>query len=293
MKKILISGGTGFLGSHLSKRFHAQEYEVVVLKRTTSNTKRIDSIINQIKIFNVDKQSIISIFKEVKPNIIIHTACNYGKKDSLLKDLLMTNLLYGIEIMEASIEVGSELFINSATLLPPNVNNYSLSKNQFSQWLKLYSGELKSVDLRIEHMIGPNDDANKFVDWLIKQMLDGTQNPIQLTSGIQQRDFIYIDDVLEAFELLVNKVELLGNYNSFDLCTGNFIYVKDFVDLLATEIESKFSIQIRHRLNFGSIDYRENDVMIPIADNSQLVQLGWRAKTNVSEGIKNIVKNYI
>lgn len=290
MKKIAISGGTGFLGSHLVERFLSKGYEIVVLKRSTSNTQRIDAIMDQLKVFDVDKQSIEAIFKETEPNIILHTACDYGRKGSSLKDILDTNLLYGVELMEASIAVGVELFINTGSLLPTNVNHYSLSKDQFSQWLKMFSKSLKSVDLRIEHMIGPKDDANKFINWLISQMMDGTQNPIHLTSGIQQRDFIYIDDVVDAFEIMVNKTEGLKGYNSYDVGSGNFVPVKDFIELLTNELELKHSIEIKFRLNFGSIDYRENDVMVPQLDNSELLALGWIVKTNVHDSIKNIVK---
>jgi nucleoside-diphosphate-sugar epimerase len=290
LKKIAISGGTGFLGSHLVERFLSKGYEIVVLKRSTSNTQRIDAIMDQLKVFDVDKQSIEAIFKETEPNIILHTACDYGRKGSSLKDILDTNLLYGVELMEASIAVGVELFINTGSLLPTNVNHYSLSKDQFSQWLKMFSKSLKSVDLRIEHMIGPKDDANKFINWLISQMMDGTQNPIHLTSGIQQRDFIYIDDVVDAFEIMVNKTEGLKGYNSYDVGSGNFVPVKDFIELLTNELELKHSIEIKFRLNFGSIDYRENDVMVPQLDNSELLALGWIVKTNVHDSIKNIVK---
>lgn len=292
MKKIAISGATGFLGSHLVHRFRESGHTVVVLKRSTSNTYRIDSILNDLRLHDVDTIDIKSIFEIEKPEIVIHTACDYGRKDSSLKNILETNLLYGTELMEASIQCEVELFINTSSLLPTTINNYSLSKNQFSQWLKMYAVQLNSIDLRIEHMVGPKDDANKFINWLIGQMMDGSNTPIDLTSGIQQRDFIYIDDVVDAYEIMVNRSEACKGYDSYDVGSGDFMTVKEFIGILTNELEQLHSIDIQSRLNFGAIAYRENEVMVPDLDNSELVELGWQTKVDVYDSIKKIVKQY-
>lgn len=288
----MISGGTGFLGSHLVDRLLKSGHEIIVLKRTTSDTHRIDHVLGSVLTFDLDNRSINSVFDEVKPTVIIHTACDYGRKGSTSGQILETNLMFGVQLMEAAIANKTGLFINTGSLLPRDVNDYSLSKDQLSQWLQMYHGKITTIDLRIEHMYGPRDDSMKFVNWLIAKMLDGTNDPIELTSGIQKRDFIYIDDVTQAYELVLNLSSEMNGYNSFDVGTGDFVPIKDFILALSAVLEQTKNVEIVPRLQFGKIPYREKDIMEPDLDNTKLVALGWKPNIDLPTGIHKVVDHY-
>ena len=137
-------------------------------------------------------------------------------------------------------------------------------------------------------MYGPKDDNKKFLPWLINEMHSGTEN-INLTSGIQKRDFIYVDDVVAAYNLIITNSEKLRNWNEFDIGTNSFTRVKDFILLVAKKTEKKYNLQIMNKLNFGSIEYRELDIMIPEIDNSELINLGWNYNIEIEEGINRII----
>jgi CDP-paratose synthetase len=292
MKKetILLTGATGFLGSYLLESFISLNFNVIILKRSTSSTIRINHLLNNVSYYNVDLlSSLDDVFIQNKIDLIVHTACSYGRRNEGLKEIINTNLILGINLMESGIKFKVKTFINTGSLLPRNVNSYSLSKAQLTDWLKINSSKIQVINLKIEHMYGPKDDNKNFLPWLINEMQSGSEN-INLTSGIQKRDFIYVDDVVAAYNLIINNSEKLGNWNEFDIGTNSYVNVKDFVIQIAKELENSHNIKIISRLKFGVINYRDGDIMIPQLDNSKLLNLGWVPKTSLKEGIKKVLK---
>lgn len=290
-KKILLTGANGFLGSHLLESFISQEFEVTILKRSTSDIWRIDHLLGKVKTYDIDRISLKSIFKEVEPEIIVHTATSYGRKKESVIDVIDSNLIFGLHLLEEAIKNNVKTFINTDSLLPRNINDYSLSKAQFTDWLKNRSNQIQAINLKIEQMYGVKDDDNKFIHWLINEMLN-KEGKINLTSGIQKRDFVYVTDVINAYNLIIQKRELLSDWNEFDIGTNKFTDVKEFVLILALSLEKQNNKVIVPRLNFGSIPYRMEEMMTPILDNTKLTTLGWQYKVGIKEGVKKILKKY-
>ena len=289
--KILLTGSTGFLGSHLLESFISQGFEVYILKRSTSDTWRIDHLLEVVKTYDIDKNSLKSIFKEVEPDLIVHTACSYGRNNEKFIDIIKSNLLFGLDLLEESIKNKVKTFINTDSLLPRNINDYSLSKAQFTDWLKNRSSQIQVINLKIEHIYGVKDDNKKFINWLINEMLN-REGSINLTSGIQKRDFVYISDVIYAYKLIIQKREMLYNWNEFDIGTSIFTEVKEFVLRLAMSLEKDHNKVIIPRLNFGAIPYRMEEIMNPSLDNTKLIELGWQYKVGIKEGVSKILKEY-
>jgi CDP-paratose synthetase len=290
-KKILLTGGTGFLGSHLLESFISNDIEVAILIRSKSDSWRISHLLKKVKVYNIDEINLKEIFQEFKPEIIVHTACSYGRKNEPIIDVVNTNLIFGLQLLEESIKNKVKTFINTDSLLPRNINDYSLSKAQFTDWLKKKYNQIQVVNFRIEHMYGVKDDDNKFIPWLINTMKNG-DDQINLTSGIQMRDFIYITDIVNAFNLIIQKRESLPAWNEFEVGTNTFIEVREFVLKIAELLEIKYNKVIIPRLNFGAIPYRKKEIMIPKLNNKKLINLGWDYKVDIKEGIEKIIKNF-
>jgi CDP-paratose synthetase len=290
MAKILLTGATGFLGSHLLESFVAKGHEVAVLKRSTSDIWRIDNLLNKIISYNIDQVNLKTIFQEIKPDIVVHTACSYGRKNESLIDIVNSNLIFGLDLLEESINSNVNTFINTDSLLPRNLNDYSLSKGQFTDWLQKRSDKIQVVNFKIEHMYGVKDDTRKFLPWLINEMIKGNDD-INLTSGIQKRDFIYISDVVAAYDLVIQKRKSLPSWNVFDIGTNVFTEVKDFVLKIAGELEKLFEREIVSRLKFGAVPYRSGDIMVPKLDNTALKALGWEESVNITDGVDKIIKH--
>jgi nucleoside-diphosphate-sugar epimerase len=265
-KKILLTGATGFLGSHLLESFVSQGYDVAVLKRSTSDLWRISHLLEKVIAYDTDKIKVKVIFEEFKPEIIVHTACSYGRTNESIIDIINSNLIFGLELLEASTKTKVKTFINADSLLPRNINDYSLSKAQFTDWLYIKSTQIQVVNFKIEHMYGVKDDNKKFIPWLIDKMIYEDEI-INLTSGIQKRDFIYITDIVNAFNSVIDESSALASWNEFDIGTNTFTEVKEFVLTIAGLLEKKCNKAIIQRLNFGSIPYRKEEIMMPQLDN--------------------------
>lgn len=290
MKTVLVTGATGFLGSHLLHALLKEEYSVVILKRSTSDIWRIDDVIDNVISYDVNTQKVEKAFEENDINIVIHTACNYGRNGESLKEVVETNILFGLEVLECSIKFNTDTFFNTDTLLQKHLNVYTRSKKQFVEWLKMLSDSIQVVNLKLEHMYGPKDSTNKFVPWVLSQLVDEVEE-IKLTKGEQKRDFIFIDDVVTAFLTVIKNREQLGNFSEFDVGTGYAISVRSCVTKIK-EIYEKQAGQTHTKLHFGAIPYREGEIMSVVVDNQELLDLGWTPSFSTEEGLINLIKNH-
>ncbi|MDC0933634.1 NAD-dependent epimerase/dehydratase [Arcobacteraceae bacterium] len=284
---ILLSGATGFLGSYLLKSFVNNGNKVIALKRSTSNTYRIDEYLDKVNFYDIDMIDISEIFKNNQIDIVINTVTNYGRKGSKISSILDTNLIFGLQLLEESVNANVQAFINTDTLLERNINTYALSKAQFVDWIKFLSNKnTKMLNIRIEHMYGPLDDENKFIYWLINQLKQDVKS-IDLTSGIQKRDFIYIDDIVNAYQTIIKNIDKISRYEEFELGSGNSIEVKKFIEFIYDELSNDQNIETL--LNFGAVEYRANENMNMQADISKLNNIGWKPKFSIENGIKRIL----
>jgi len=285
---ILLTGATGFLGSYLLKAFINNGYEVIALKRSTSNTYRIDDCLNQIILYDIDKTELLDIFENHTIDVVVNTVTNYGRKDTKIFSIVDTNLMFGLKLLEESVNANVKACINTDTLLERDINAYAISKAQLVDWIKFLSNKnTKMINIKIEHMYGPLDDENKFIYWLINQLKQNVEN-IDLTSGVQKRDFIYINDIVSAYETMIKNIDRFSNYEEFELGSGNSIEAKEFVKQIVKELNIKQTITTK--LNFGAIPYRANENMNMEANIAKLQSLGWKPQVSIEDGIKKIIK---
>jgi CDP-paratose synthetase len=286
---ILLTGATGFLGSNLLEELIKRNYKVLILKRTTSNTFRINKLLNKVISYDIDIQPLEIAFEQHKIDCIIHTACNYGKNENAFQDVIETNLNFGIKLLTAALKFNVSTFINTDTLLKKNINLYSLSKKQFVEWLKIKSIDIKVINLKIEYIYGPNDDDKKFISWVVKELTNKSPE-IGFTKGEQLRDFIYITDVVEAFMIILNNSSKLESFNEFDIATGEYVSVRYFLEKLKNIYENYFGSVVT-KFQFGKLAYRKGEQMQIKTRNQKLIKLGWIPKISIEEGITKLINN--
>lgn len=287
---ILLTGATGFLGSHLLEALLENGHKVVVLKRSTSNIWRIKKLLPNIVSYDVDTQPLELAFEEQRIDSVIHTACVYGRKGESISQVVESNVLFGLRTLDACIKFKTDTFFNTDTLLQKHLNIYTLSKKQFVEWLEQQCSKVQVVNLKIEHMYGLKDDANKFVPWVLSQLRENIPE-IKLTLGKQYRDFIHIDDVVSAYLTTLEKASHLPTFSEFDVGTGQLITVRNFLEQLKTTYETAIN-PVETKLSFGAIPYREGEMMTVAVNNQALLNLGWNPKTSLQTGLKNIVREY-
>lgn len=280
MQTVLLTGGTGFLGSNLLKRLLIEQYRIILIKRSTSNTYRIKEQLPRITSIDVDHEPLENIFKKHKIDIIIHCATNYGRRNVPPTEVIEANLFLPLKLLHLAKDYQVKVFINTDTILDKRVNTYSLSKKQFIEWFSLYSDDIACINIAIEHFYGPMDDRSKFVTQVILDLLQGVKE-IPFTLGEQKRDFIYIDDVVNAFlHVLKFAHQKRSGFHRFEVGSSKNISICDFVKLT-----QKLTGNETTHLNFGVIPYRKNEIMESSVNIQALRVLGWEPLFSLEEGL--------
>jgi CDP-paratose synthetase len=285
MKAILLTGATGFLGSNIAKKLIELDYQIIAYKRTESNTSRLKEYAKEIKWYSLEKDQIEAPFIEQHIEAVIHTATNYGRNGESLTDIIDANVNFPLKVFEKSVYHKTEVFINTDTALDKFTNSYSLSKKQFLEWIKYQSKNIKVVNLKLEHFYGPKDDSSKFITFVLNSCLDKNLNKLELTEGKQKRDFIFIDDVVSAYEMMLYNINSFSNFEEVEVGTGEPLTIQEVVKNIKRLTESKIN------LKFGAVHYRDNEMMLSRADISKLLALGWKTKYSFEQGIKEILAN--
>lgn len=283
-KTVLLTGATGFLGSHILKKLLSLNFKIIVLKRSFSNTFRIESDLKNLKIYNLDEINLEKIFEENEIDIVLHTATQYGRKQESIVDIVESNLMLPLKLLSLSQVHNVKTFINTDTLLDKRISSYALSKKQFRNWLQFYSNNMTCINVSLEHFFGPKDDSTKFVTYIIKSLIEEVEK-LDLTAGEQERDFIYIDDVVEAFIVIIQNVNNQNGFYEYEIGSGVNIKIKDFILKTADILENTTTI-----LNFGALSYRENEVMKSHVNLTEIHKLGWSPKINFDDGLYKTIK---
>ena len=282
---ILLTGATGFLGSHLLKTLLEENLRVIILKRSFSDTDRIKDCLSSVRSYDADKTPPVDIFTANAITTVLHCATDYGRKHSNPLKIIDANLTMPLSLLYEGGNHGLRAFINTDTVLDKRVNHYALSKNQFAQWLELFSGKLTCVTIALEHFYGPQDDKTKFVSHIIASLLDNVPE-LALTKGEQKRDFIHIDDVCSGFMAVLRAAgQLPPRYTRFEMGTGRNIAVRDFVQMIQSLVGNTAT-----RLDFGALPYRANEVMASSVDLSGMTALGWKPQIALEAGLRATIK---
>ena len=302
-RRVLLTGVTGFLGSHLTKSLLSLGCEIVAIKRKSSSMHRVESLLNDIIFFD-DEVDFDLLFKKCgKIDAIIHTATCYGRNGESVTEIFEANTEFPLRLLDAGNRAGVSLFINTDTILDKYLNLYALSKNQLLQWGRFFAlhEKIRFINIRLEHFYGPDDDATKFSAYVMNSCLLNVPE-LKLTKGAQKRDFIHIDDVVSAYVTILDKVgdfdltdsdrfrqrlapdlNLPPFFSEFDLGSGQSVSIKEFVETIHRLTESSTN------LAFGALPYRDGEVMFSVADITGLLALGWKCRNDIEVGLKKVL----
>jgi len=292
---VLLTGATGFLGSSLLRRLLLTDRLVLATVRPTSKTERIIDLLSHPKLIlvNSDAGTLERTFQQHQIGTIIHTATEYGRGQTPVASILDSNLVLPIRLVELGTRYNAGGFINTDSYFNKlggsysNLLNYSLSKRTLLVWLEKFSPQISIANVVLEHLYGPQDSKSKFVEHVIRAVAIDRNKSIKLTHGHQKRDFIYLDDAVDAFVKVLEHIENQKfKLKTFEVGHGKSIQIRDFVKAVAQISNSSTS------LDFGEINYRDDEIMNSVADTRALFELGWKPTIEPNEGITRILRAY-
>ncbi len=278
--KILLTGGTGFLGSKCLKALIQNGHDVSILKRSSSSLERIKEFTGQYKAIDIDCSQVEDVFSRNQFDVVIHCAVAYGRAGEHSAKVFETNYMFPIKLLETAIACECPYFINTDTFfckqLPGRLERkediympeYTFSKYQFREWGRQRGneGKITFVNLQLEHVYGEGDSLNKFIPWITKQLKENVPY-IDLTDGIQLRDFVCVDSVVKVYMNVLKNLEehrITGGYFNYSVGTGQSMSVRSFIEHLKEQIGSSTE------LRFGVILRKPSEIMYSTADSRSM-----------------------
>jgi nucleoside-diphosphate-sugar epimerase len=289
--KILLTGASGFLGSALARHWAGAGHELALLLRPSSSLRRLRAVPTPCRIYRcADDLEITAMVADFAPDAVVHTACRYGRKGETALEVFDTNVRLGIVLLQALLSATAERacsFLHAGSVLGSELGLYALSKAQFAQWGMLLAAQaeqpLRFIEARLQHMYGPDDDPAKFST----QVMHACHHQVErlaLTPGEQRRDFVHIDDVVGAFDILLRQAGQLAKADAVDVGSGQAPTIRQFVETVHVLCRS------RTRLDFGARSYRANEAMHCQADTTRLRALGWQCRHDLRSGLRQTLE---
>jgi len=290
----LVTGATGFVGSHLAKRLVSEGWDVHIIARLNSSLNIISDVIDKLTIHRHDGTTdrMLNILNEVKPKIVFHLAslflAEHQPKD--IEPLIKSNILFGTQLLEAMVRNRIYNMVNTGTSWQHYNNEdynpvclYAAAKQAFEDIMRFYVEvtPLRAITLKLFDTYGPDDPRPKLFN-LLKKVAE-EQKPLSMSPGEQLIDIVYIDDVVDAFMIAAQRLlnNMVEKNEEYAVSSGKPIKLRELVEIYEKLIGKKLAIE------WGGRPYRPREVMVPW--NKGKLLPGWSVKVGLEEGIKRIV----
>lgn len=301
--KILVTGGAGFIGSHLVDRLVQEGHEVVVADNLSTGTRR--NLNRAAEFYKRDVQSsrMESVFRRERPVVLIHLAAQMNVRRSVEDPLFdaQVNILGTLNVLDQAVRYGTRkvIFASSGGAIygeqdvfpaPEShatrpLSPYGISKLTGEYYLTYYQrvSGIQCVSLRFSNVFGPRQDPHGeagVVAIFTQKMLAGEQ-PIINGNGRQTRDFIYVDDVVEAHMAVLGKdVQGIYNVGTAHETSVNELFGK-LVDLTKSGCKQLYGPS------------KKGEQARSVVDASKLRQeLGWEPRVSLDEGLSRTVEYF-
>lgn len=300
--RVLVTGGAGFIGSHIVDKLVERGDRVVVVdnlcfgKRENLNSK---AVLYEVDI--LDKDKIEEVFDKEKPEIVIHCAAQVMLRKSLENPLYdaRTNILGTLNVLEACRKFGVGKVVYTSTggarvgepeYLPVDEKHplnpcspYGISKHSAEHYVWMYN-KLYGLDYFIfcfGNVYGPRDvvESGRLIPVFIDKMLKG-ERPRVFGDGKQTRDFIH---VLDLVDFIVDSLDKKSESKLFHLANGEEVSVNEVFNILK-EIMG-FCLDADY---VGAVKGEVKDIVLDVSLVKE--ELGWNPKRDIGRGLRESVE---
>ena len=300
-KKLLVVGGTGFIGTHLVKEALTRGFQVSVI---SNNDKSLTDRFDDVEYLLIDISHQENLFNQLKDKSF-HYVINLGgyidhanyfdggdkvfdihfNGTKNLVNCINKNDLISFVQIGSSDEYGNNIAPQSEHLRELPISTYSFAKTAATHFLQMLNRteDFPVIILRLFLVYGPGQDHNRFIPQVIQGCLRDKQFPV--SQGEQLRDFCYVSDIVNSIFLSIDNSEVYGEV--INIASGNQISIKEVIIMIQNIIGLG-------NPKFGKIFYREGENMSLYADISKANNLlNWTPLVTFEEGIKRTIDSFI
>ncbi len=301
---ILITGASGFVGANLLYRLIKKKIppkKIHLILRKSSNSWRIKEVLKKISVHVIDLRNETETFmllKKIKPKTIFHLATHgaYPYQENNEREIVETNIIGTFNLIRASLNTGFSVFINTGTSSEYGVNQKPMSEKDVlspvtaygvsKAWATLYSNYLATsknvpiTTLRLFGVYGFCEPRGRLIPNIILSLLK-KESP-SLNKPNFKRDFVFIDDVINAYFIATEKRHIGGVFN---IGSGKQTTLEEIFFL----IQKVMKVDVEPI--WGNFEDQLFDTNCRIA-SIKLVKkhLGWKPETTLESGLKQTVK---
>ncbi len=288
----LITGATGFIGSHLVRRLARDGWSVHAVVRPAP-ADRPQNLPPDVIVHRHDgtTEAMTSIVASAKPAVVFHLASLFLAEHQArdLEPLIRSNILFGSQVAEAMAANGVTALVNTGTSWQHFENRdydpvclYAATKQAFEAILRYYTAarSLKVLTLKLYDTYGPDDRRPKLFTLL--RSTSREQTTLAISAGEQLLDLVYIDDVIEAFIKAAERIlnSKASTWEEYAVSSGAPIRLKDLVELYGRTVGRPMPVA------WGQRPYRTREVMVPWSKGRPVP--GWQPITQLEEGIRRM-----
>lgn len=291
-KVALVTGATGFVGSHLAKRLINEGWDTHIIVRQQSKLDIISEIKGiTVHIYDGTTEGMLDILSKSNPMVVFHLTSLFlvQHQSNDIESLIKSNILFGTQLVEAMVKKEIYNLVNTGTSWQHYnnedynpVNLYAATKQAFESILKFYleTTPLRAITLKLYDTYGHNDPRPKLFN-LLKKVAEENK-PLAMSPGEQLIDIVYIDDVVDAFVMAAERLlnDKMEHYENYAVSSGKPIKLKELVKIYEEVTCKKLPIE------WGGRPYRPREVMVPW--NKGRLLPGWSVKIGLEEGIRKI-----
>ena len=302
-KKVLITGGAGFIGSHLAYRLVkiGAKVSVTVKYNSIIDSPRLVKIWDKINVIEADLRNTDSVLEMKKMNFdtVFHLAAYNHVGDSFkhVFENVNSNLLSTVNLLNHGpkikklIHMGTSEIYGLQKILPFNTKEkpnpmspYGVTKyaSELFSLVKSRHTNLNLLCVRPFNTFGPYQSEKAIIPEIILKCLQNKE--INTTPGKQTREFNHVDNIVDGILFLDKKIT--HSLEPINVGSNNPISIKELVKKIHKYSGSS------SKLNIGSIKYRPNEIWKMQANNKFIISKGWKPKVSFDTGLKNTIKWY-
>ncbi|REB08725.1 NAD-dependent epimerase/dehydratase family protein [Sporosarcina sp. BI001-red] len=300
--KVLVTGGAGFIGSHVVEELLNDQHEVFVIDNCVSGNPENLPTGTKLFLMDINDPRVESVFEQERPDYVIHLAAQASVVVSMNEPYrdFFTNTAGTVNILQLSNKFAVKKFLFASTAavygepsyLPIDENHtthapsfYALSKYSAEKYIQYYSkfNALDSCILRFSNVYGPRQNVNGeagvisiFIDRLLKEQ------EINIYGGSQTRDFIFVKDIAKACCVAV----MGGAKGIFNVSSSIETGVDELFNLIS-EVSGKLGVKPEYKPE------RVGDIQNSVLDNRKAMrELNWYPSYSLSDGLQETLLHF-